>query len=172
MAQAFSVVFFDWRGTLFHDESDADWIRASAASIGRAVSVEEATVLARALGNVAGHPDVRVARQRADCSLELHRAAALLELHLAGFDDELALAIWSRDGVPGASVPYPDMPGVLNILKSHGMRIGIISDIHYDLRAGLRWHHHADSPQRAEFHAARARYRVAAHWPFLVVQFS
>ena len=34
-AGAFRAVLFDWRGTLFHDEDDAAWIRASAASIGQ-----------------------------------------------------------------------------------------------------------------------------------------
>jgi hypothetical protein len=78
---------FDWRGTLFYDESDADWIGASAASIGRALSDAESTVLAGALSHASDHPDVLAARQPADCSLELHRAAALLWTHLAGLDD-------------------------------------------------------------------------------------
>ncbi len=42
----FSVVLFDWRGTLFHDESDEDWIRASAASTGRTLQAGEETRLA------------------------------------------------------------------------------------------------------------------------------
>ena len=94
----FTAVLFDWRGTLFHDESDQDWIRASAASIGRTPSDDEVDHLAKRLGAAAEHPLVRTARERADCSVELHRAATLLELRLAGFDDELALAVWKRDG--------------------------------------------------------------------------
>ena len=43
------------------------------------------------LGAAAEHPQVVLARQTADCSAELHRAAVLLELRLAGFDDALAL---------------------------------------------------------------------------------
>jgi FMN phosphatase YigB (HAD superfamily) len=140
----FSAVLFDWRGTLFHDGSDADWIGASAASIGRELSEAEATVLARALGNVADDPRVIAARQRADCSLELHRAATLLELGLAGFDDELALAVWSRDGDLTASVPYPDAPGVLRTLQARGVPVGVISDIHYDLRPHFVHHGLAD----------------------------
>jgi FMN phosphatase YigB (HAD superfamily) len=145
MADAFKVVLFDWRGTLFHDENDVDWIRASAASLGRALSDTDAKVLTEALENAAAHPDVLAARQQADCSLELHRAAALLEMQLAGFDDELALAIWSRDGDFAASIPYPDAPGVLGALKSRGIRIGIVSDIHYDLRPAFEHYGLADT---------------------------
>ena len=130
----FSAVLFDWRGTLFHDESDQEWIRASAASIGRTPSDDEVDDLAKRLGAAAEHPFVRAAREHADCSVELHRAATLLELRLAGFDDELALAVWKRDGDVGATHPYPDTPRVLRELKARGIRIGVISDIHYHLR--------------------------------------
>ena len=38
MPSAFRAVLFDWRGTLFHDEDDAAWIRASAASISQTLT--------------------------------------------------------------------------------------------------------------------------------------
>src|SRR5207253_1101727 len=79
------------------------------------------------------HPEFVAAHQTADCSAALHRAAVLLELRLAGFDSELALACHDRDGQLGASMPYPDTTAVLKRLKVCGMRIGIVSDIHYHL---------------------------------------
>jgi putative hydrolase of the HAD superfamily len=127
-------ILFDWRGTLFHDEEDVDWIRASAASIGRDLSVAQAMELLALDGTTGQHPDVIAARHRADCSVDLNRAATLFELRLAGYDDDLALAIWQRDGSPGVSLPYTDVPEVLAELKTCGMRIGVVSDIHYDLR--------------------------------------
>jgi len=42
--------------------------------------------------------ELAATRASADCSAELHRQAVLLELRLAGNDDELALAICDRDG--------------------------------------------------------------------------
>ena len=96
-AGGFSAVLFDWRGTLFHNESDRDWILASAAAIGRQTAENEAGLLAQALADVDQHPQVREARQQADCSLALHRAATLLQLRLAGFDPDLALAVWCPD---------------------------------------------------------------------------
>jgi hypothetical protein len=41
MLAPFGAVLFDWRGTLFHDEDDAAWIRASAASIGQTLTTQE-----------------------------------------------------------------------------------------------------------------------------------
>jgi hypothetical protein len=38
-------ILFDWRGMLFHDEEDVDWIRATAASIGRDFSIAQAMEL-------------------------------------------------------------------------------------------------------------------------------
>ncbi len=130
----FSAVLFDWRGTLFHDESDRDWILASAAAIGRHLTHDQAEALAAALSGAEQHPQVRQARQQADCSVELHRAATLLQLRLAGFDADLALAVWQRDGDLRATFPYPDTGPVLRALKARHVRVGVISDIHYDVR--------------------------------------
>ena len=82
MSTAFRAVLFDWRGTLFHDEEEADFIRASAASIGRSMSPSEVIALVDGLGPAAEHPEVVAAHQTADCSADLHRAAVVLELSL------------------------------------------------------------------------------------------
>jgi len=59
---------------------------------------------------------------------------------LASFGDELALAIWSRDGDVAATHPYPDTPQVLRALRSRCVRIGVISDIHYDVQPHFERH--------------------------------
>jgi phosphoglycolate phosphatase-like HAD superfamily hydrolase len=137
MAGPFRGVLFDWRGTLFHDEDDAE-CSASAASTGRALTTDEVKACVSMLSAAAEHPEVVAARQTGDCSAELHRAAVLLELRLAGFDDALAEAICDRDGDLSATVPYPDAGAVLERLKTRGVPIGIVSDIHYPLRAADR----------------------------------
>jgi putative hydrolase of the HAD superfamily len=37
-------------------------------------------------------------------------------------------------------MPYSDAPRVLQSLKACGVRIGIVSDIHYDLRPHFEYH--------------------------------
>jgi hypothetical protein len=49
VASGFRAVLFDWRGTLFHDEDEADWIRASAASIDRTLTSAELNALIEGL---------------------------------------------------------------------------------------------------------------------------
>jgi hypothetical protein len=110
-------ILFDWCGTLFHDEDDVDWVRISAASVGRDISVAQAQELLARVAVTSEHPDVIDARRCADCSLDLNRAATLLEFRLAECDDELALAIWQRDGSPGVGLPCTDVPEVLAELK-------------------------------------------------------
>jgi len=53
MPGAFRAVLFDWRGTLFHDEDDAAWIRASAASIGQTLTTQEVSARVEMLGGAA-----------------------------------------------------------------------------------------------------------------------
>ena len=50
MPGAFRAVLFDWRGTLFHDEDDAAWIRASAASISQTLTTHEVDAHVEMLG--------------------------------------------------------------------------------------------------------------------------
>jgi FMN phosphatase YigB (HAD superfamily) len=140
MSRALRAVLFDWRNTLFHDEDEADWIRASAAFVGRTLTSGEVDALVEMLPAAAEHPDVVAAHRTADCSADLHRAAVVLELGHAGFDHDLAEACHDSDGHLGASIPYPDTAAVLKSLKACGMRIGIVSDIHYQLAP--HFHHY------------------------------
>ena len=133
-------VLFDWRGTLFHDLSDEDWIQASAASIGRTLTDSDLARITSAIADAADDPAVKAAAQRADASADAHRAAGLLHFRTAGLDDELAQAIYELDGMLDASFPYPDAPRVLQELKARGCRIAVVSDIHYDLRPHFRHH--------------------------------
>jgi putative hydrolase of the HAD superfamily len=133
-APFFDAVLFDYKGTIFNDESDTAWIRAAAASIGRSLSDDDiAAILERGAKVMESRPDIRAAIDRCDTSVEVHREANLMWLRACGIDDELAMAIWARDGHPDASYPYPDAAPVLAALHRAGIRIAIVSDIHYDI---------------------------------------
>ncbi len=136
-------VLFDWRGTLFHDLSDGEWVRTSAEAIGRKLSDSEVEGINESIARVEGDADVEAGRFRADASSEAHRAAMLFHFNKVGLDDELALAVYERDGAIDASFPYPHTRRVLSQLKDKGCRIAVVSDIHYDLRPLFR-HHNLD----------------------------
>jgi hypothetical protein len=61
MSRVFRAVLFDWRGTLFHDEDEADFIRASAVSIGRTLTSAEVNALVERLP---GAPSIRKSSRR------------------------------------------------------------------------------------------------------------
>jgi len=138
----FSVVLFDWQGTLFHDERDEvlSRIRASVTSIGQALDDADVMRLASQLGNAAEHPQVLSARERADCSAELHPAATCSR------SDWLASATSSRlpSGAAQAMSLQPTrtpiLQQVLRALRSPCVRIGVVSDIHYDVQPHFERH--------------------------------
>lgn len=132
----FDAVLFDFRGTLFNVEDDPTWVRNAALSIGRAFTDDEVTETVRRLNDtLAARPDLSAAMERCDTSLEVHRGALLAWFAATGLDDELAQAIWARDHKdPAANFPYPDTQPVMRALHEHGMRVAIVSDIHYDIR--------------------------------------
>jgi HAD superfamily hydrolase (TIGR01549 family) len=135
------AVLFDWRGTTFTDQADADWIRDAAASIGRRLSAEDiASILDRGSAVMRDRPDIREALDRSDRSPEAHRAANMAWFRAIGLDDELATAIYERDGHPDASFPFDDAGAVMHTLKEHGKKIALVSNIHYDLREHFARH--------------------------------
>jgi FMN phosphatase YigB (HAD superfamily) len=134
------AVLWDFRGTLFGDEDDASWVRSSAASIGRSLSDDEiADVLAR-LEVAEARPEIRAALARCDTSLEVHREVNLGFFAAAGLDDDLAVAIWARDGHPDATFAFPDAAPVMQALHGNGIPMVVVSDIHYDIRDHFRRH--------------------------------
>ena len=133
----FDAVLFDFRGTLFNIVDDPTWIRAAAARIGRTMSDEESNALARHLdATIEARADLSAALERCDTSIDVHRDALLAWFAAAELDDELAYAIWSHDHEePDANYPFPDTAPVMRTLHEAGVRIAVVSDIHYDIRA-------------------------------------
>ncbi len=135
-ALAFDAVLFDFRGTLFNIQDDPTWIRNAAARVGQTFTVNESEALSRHLdGILAARPDLRAGLERCDTSLEVHRDALLAWFAAAELDDDLAHAIWSHDAEdPEANYPFSDTEPVMRGLHEQGVRVAIVSDIHYDIR--------------------------------------
>jgi HAD superfamily hydrolase (TIGR01549 family) len=134
------AVLFDFRGTLFNDEDDTTWVRNAAASVGRALGDDEIAALLEQLDLVRKDPEIAAALARCDTSLEVHRAANLAWMHAAGLDEELAVAIWARDGNPDATFAFSDSAPVMRAVRESGKEIAVVSDIHFDVRDHFRRH--------------------------------
>jgi FMN phosphatase YigB (HAD superfamily) len=133
-------VLFDWRGTLFTDEGDVDWVRNAALSIGRVLDDADVAGVVASIDGAEHDPAINSALQRCDTSLDVNRDAMLAWFRRAGLDDELARAVWLRDGDPEATFPFDDTHDVLERLHRHGVGIAVVSDIHYDIRPHFQRH--------------------------------
>ncbi|MFI6316122.1 HAD-IA family hydrolase [Nonomuraea sp. NPDC050556] len=140
-------VMFDFSGTLMRTESTSEWLRGVGAS--------ESQVLAWAgpLESVGAMPGggapaevpahlAQVWRDR-DLTAEHHRACYTALARLV-VPEALAEALYNRSCTPEAWRPYPDALPTLRELRRRGLRVAVVSNIGWDLRALLALHGLAD----------------------------
>ena len=137
---ALKAVLFDWRGTLFHDLADEAWIRAAAHRIKRGIDAATVARLAAELREVTRRPEIQAAEARSNVSTAAHHAFALAYFGAAGLDPELAESLWAIDGDAELTIPYPDVAGVFARLSVAGIRVAVVSDVHYDIRPHFKRH--------------------------------
>ncbi|EPH45024.1 HAD-IA family hydrolase [Streptomyces aurantiacus] len=148
---AIKGVLFDFSGTLFRVESTASWLRGTLAASGLTLPADEAARLADALDRAGalpgGSPTVDVPDHltelwgQRDESAELHRAAYTgLARTVPLPEPRLYDALYERHKAPEAWRPYDDAPEVLRELRVLGVRVGVVSNIGWDLRPVFRFH--------------------------------
>ncbi len=128
------AVLFDWRGTLVVDWPDEWWIRRALVRLGRSDSLHEVEEIRDALERTARLDYVRDAMRIEDCSPALHREASRRWSSGAGLDSELADALYNLDFDPESHPLAVEVPAVLQSLRTRGIRVGVLSDVHFDLR--------------------------------------
>jgi len=125
---AFRGVLLDWRGTLVVAPTFPWLVRTALHRLGRSTPVEG--VLARLRGG-----DGAAARSSTvDTDAALHRAAYLAWFAEAGLDDELAGALYAVECDVALNPFAADVGALLRALHRAGVRIGVVSDIHVDIR--------------------------------------
>jgi HAD superfamily hydrolase (TIGR01509 family) len=147
----FQGVLFDFSGTLLRIESTESWLRAvltaSGTELAESEIVRRAGELARA-GALPGGPEPaaipaelaglwRLRDSRPDRHRELYTALAR-QVPLPR--PELYDALYDRHRTADAWAPYPDAEEVLAALHGRGIRLGVVSNIGWDLRPVLRAH--------------------------------
>ncbi|MCS7480103.1 HAD family hydrolase [Umezawaea endophytica] len=123
----FDGVLFDFSGTLFDDRSVLDPAREAVGddTITRVLSVVDS-------------PEGIEARRGCDVSHERHRAVWTALIAEAGpYSKEVVGAIYSALTDPAAWKPYPDTARVVTALHERGTRIGVLSNIGWDIRPAL-----------------------------------
>src|SRR5882757_339298 len=126
-------VLFDWRGTLVTVLDPHDWARESLNLLGRAADDDATAVLWDAIRSAAGHPD-RLASPDCDTSIATHRRTYYDVFTDAGLDGELADALYTVESDPSYNEFALDVAPTIRRLAGAGIKVGVISDIHFDLR--------------------------------------
>ncbi|MCZ1011035.1 HAD family hydrolase [Streptomyces lydicus] len=144
-------VLFDFSGTLLRIESAESWLRAALTACGTAMDEAEtaraAAALERAGALPGGSPPAEVPAELAglwevrDREPRYHRALFTgLARQVPLPEPELYDALYDRSRTAEAWQPYPDAAEVLAELHRRGIRIGVLSNIGWDLRPVLRAH--------------------------------
>jgi HAD superfamily hydrolase (TIGR01509 family) len=128
------AVLFDWRGTLAVTVSLSAWAESALHRVGRDSSADAVADIEAALVAAMEHPEVQASWDRADESAWAHRQTYARLFRVAGFDDDLAEALYAVESNPAYNPFADDAAHTLRALKAAGVRVGIVSDIHFDLR--------------------------------------
>jgi putative hydrolase of the HAD superfamily len=128
------AVLFDWRGTLVVTVSVSAWVRRAVQRVGRDPSTDAVADIEAALVAAMEHPDVQEGWDGVDESAWAHRQTYARLFRAAGLDDQLAEALYAVESDPAYNPFADDAAHTLQALNAAGVRVGIVSDIHFDLR--------------------------------------
>jgi HAD superfamily hydrolase (TIGR01509 family) len=138
------AVLFDFHGTLAQVEEPVTWVVAAAAACGAQIDHGKATILAdrlvtagRAGGPLPRRVPIHLAEHWADRDLyeHSHRTAFTGLAETVSTDIEgLADALYDRLLGPHGWLPYADTEPTLRTLHEAGVKVGVVSNIGFDIR--------------------------------------
>jgi HAD superfamily hydrolase (TIGR01493 family) len=133
-------VLFDFSGTLFRLEQDETWLTDLTDRDGERLDVEAQTELMRRMTAPVGQVvaldgEHHHAWENRDLDPALHRKVYLEVLKQSGVPRaDQALALYDRLITPTQWTPYPDTETVLKGAHGEGLRVGVLSNIAFDIR--------------------------------------
>ncbi|MFI1660231.1 HAD family hydrolase [Streptomyces sp. NPDC020472] len=147
----FEAVLLDWVGTLVVPKwgpvpgrpRGARWIERTLLHLGLDAAETEIRRLSTALSEAGRLPEV--AWGWSDASADAHREGYTRWVRAAGIDPALADALYATLSDPVGNPFATDVAPTLAALKAAGLKVALISDIHFDIRpafvrAGLDAH--------------------------------
>jgi HAD superfamily hydrolase (TIGR01493 family) len=140
------AVIFDFSGTLFHCEDTESWLRGALGQVGIAATDDEVATYAARLhesgGQPGGHSGFEVPAEyaslwdRRDLSMADHRTAYTALTARAGLPwPGLVDVLYERHYAPEGWEAYPDTVAVLELLRSRGVPVAVLSNTGWDVRA-------------------------------------
>ncbi|MFF4590391.1 HAD family hydrolase [Streptomyces sp. NPDC000345] len=137
------AVLFDFSNTLFQMIPLETWLRRVGHASGRLALLDEPGAeaeISRQLRTAFRLPSVVALQQGRDLSPERHRQAMHGWWRHVDFLRDAEEMAYRELTAPDAWIPYPDAEPTLRTLRSRGLRIAIVSDFAWDLRAHLARH--------------------------------
>ena len=128
---AFDAVIFDWRGTLVTTLTGDEWVALALAAVG--LSADAVRPVVDAIEAANGEGD-RLDAPGVDSDASLHRATFMEVFSDAGLQPDLAEALYALDADPRHNPFAGDVAVTFRALRQAGLRIAVLSDIHFDLR--------------------------------------
>ncbi|MHA4816144.1 HAD family hydrolase [Streptomyces aculeolatus] len=136
------AVLFDFSNTIFQLIEVEEWLRRVGEASGRAAALgEEGAVdgIVAQLRDAGRLPEVVALQDGRDLSRQRHREAMYGWWGHVDFLRGAEEAAYEVLRAPDAWLPYADTGPVLRHLRERGVRIGIVSDIAWDLRIHLAY---------------------------------
>lgn len=139
----FKAVILDWSGTLVvpiwgpsrdGQPKGGEWIARALSRIGRDSSDAEVQRISAAMVATEQRPAIAEALVRGDLSAREFDSAFALWSEAAGIDDALAGSLLVENVNPEGAQFAVDTARTLSALKAAGVRVAVLSDIHFDLR--------------------------------------
>jgi FMN phosphatase YigB (HAD superfamily) len=127
------VVIFDWRGTLVTTLTDRQWAEEALVAIDRDPASGVVDSIVSAIGEANGEED-RLDGPGVDSDAALHRTTYMGVFADAGLDPELAESLYAVESDPRHNPFALDARHTLEALCARGLRVAVVSDIHFDLR--------------------------------------
>lgn len=138
---SFRAVLLDWRGTLVVAPTYPWLVETALSNVGRDSSP---VAVERVLERLRGAGTARIDSSAIDTDVREHRAAYAEWFASAGVDDELAAALYAAESDASLNPFADDVGDLLRTLTSSGVRVGVVSDIHVDLRPVFALHDAGD----------------------------
>lgn len=126
------AVIFDWRGTLVSELTPCGWAGEALRRAGREYDDAAIAELLQAIQTPALRS--RLQSPQGNTSLERHRQTYYSVFADAGLDIEVADELWAVDSDPTYNKFAVDAAASIAILRERGCKIGVLSNIHFDIR--------------------------------------
>ena len=135
-----TCVLFDFAWTTFAPSPD-EWVRPAAEQAGVETSPAEAVRIIADFDSALRRTVVDPAHVARDLDPNVHRQSITTILgEIDGVGPEFAIALYEAMTSAAGWSPYPDVLPTLQALRSAGLRIGVVSNIGWDIRKSFVHH--------------------------------